>query len=342
MRPELDSIGCGWGTPTVDPKNLFSENEVFGNAYFFLIAGHETVAHTLHYALILLALHPSSQQELQRELDDIFGDTPVSEWNYDVYLPKLSYGMTAAIMNESMRLLPPVVGIPKCAVGEQQLTFSSGKKMIVPAGCQLTLVTSYVHRNPRYWPRLDEDDARDLYKFKPRRWLDIKSTNQEESLLDKSVDSEDPQIDGPWEEAENGSSQKNARGNFYNPPKGAYLPFSEGPRACMGRRFAQVEAFAVLAVIFRHFSVELDLAVMDSTLGQDARAYDENLKGRSGEERCRLWSGARDRAVDVFEKKLAQMITLQMVGGNVPIRMVQRGKERLSREEMDEGMTAGF
>ena len=46
--------------------------EVMGNAFIFLFAGHETTANTLHYALLLLAQHPDVQQSLLNEIDDVY------------------------------------------------------------------------------------------------------------------------------------------------------------------------------------------------------------------------------------------------------------------------------
>jgi cytochrome P450 len=39
-------------------------------------------------------------------------------------------------------------------------------------------------------------------------------------------------------------------------PRGAYIPFAEGPRKCIGSSFAMQEAVLVLATIARHFSFE--------------------------------------------------------------------------------------
>jgi cytochrome P450 len=38
---------------------------------------------------------------------------------------------------------------------------------------------------------------------------------------------------------------------FFEPPKGAYLPWSAGPRVCPGYKMSQVEFVAVLFTIFR-------------------------------------------------------------------------------------------
>ena len=41
------------------------------------------------------------------------------------------------------------------------------------------------------------------------------------------------------------------------PAKGAFAPFSEGARSCLGRKFAQVEFVACLVMVMRSWSVEL-------------------------------------------------------------------------------------
>lgn len=43
------------------------------------------------------------------------------------------------------------------------------------------------------------------------------------------------------------------------PARGTFLPFSDGFRACLGRRFAEVEIAAVIAVLFRGHRASLKL-----------------------------------------------------------------------------------
>jgi cytochrome P450 len=56
--------------------------EKVGNMYIFLLAGHETTAHTLAFALTLLALYPEHQDLLHDEAEGVMGGRVSS---YDDY-----------------------------------------------------------------------------------------------------------------------------------------------------------------------------------------------------------------------------------------------------------------
>ncbi|KAK4943230.1 hypothetical protein LTR66_014625, partial [Elasticomyces elasticus] len=70
-------------------KQLLTDEEILGNAFVFILAGHETAANTIHFSLLFLAMNPATQRHLQRDIDDIFGDKPISEWDYERDVPKL-------------------------------------------------------------------------------------------------------------------------------------------------------------------------------------------------------------------------------------------------------------
>jgi len=113
---------------------------------------------------------------------------------------------------------------------------------------------------------------------------------------------------------------------LYRPPKGAYLPFSDGYRACLGRRFAQVEVLATLAVILQKYSVEL--AVDEWAADHEVIAMDEDA-------RVEVWQKAAAHARDLMLNGLSVIISLQMRKGHVSMRFVPRGQEKFP-DDVDE------
>lgn len=307
------------GAPT---KQLLTDDEILGNAFVFILAGHETAANTIHFSMLYLAMNWQSQARLQRDLDEVFGTRPISEWDYERDVPKLFGNMCGAVMNEELRLIAPVVGIPKSTPKDspQPLTLN-GKRVTVPGGCHITLDTPATHRNPKYWPTMCGPDASeaeidtDLDSFKPERWLlDSTKTNSCMTTIATSSrqGSEEPEDIG-------GPQSTDTSSTLYHPARGSYIPFSEGYRACLGRRFAQVEVLAVLAVIFREYSVELAV---------DEYASDVEVEKMDEELRRQVWTKAKDKAEGLLKYGMMTIITIQMRRGKVPLRFVKRGGER--------------
>lgn len=248
----------------------------------------------------------SSQRNLQKDLDSIFGDRPVSEWDYDEDLPKLFGSMCGAVMNEQLRLIPPVNGIPKCTGDAPQPLQVGDKRYIIPANALVTLNSVATHRNPAYWPHTSE---KDLSEFRPERWLE------------KGPESTEEDVDHPVEEGmefDQTDKRPDTAASLFRPAKGAYIPFSEGYRSCLGRRFAQIEILAVLAVVFRTWTVELDVSMFLS---------DEDFAKATEEQKRDAWAKAKARADDLLENGMGTIITIQMRAGKVPFKFVKRGKE---------------
>lgn len=120
-----------------------------------------------------------------------------------------------------------------------------------------------------------------------------------------------------------GPSGEDTSAQLFKPVKGSYIPFSDGFRSCIGRRFAQVEILAVLAAIFSQYSVELAV---------DDFASDEEVEKmpKGGKERRELYRKAEDRAKDFLKNKVASIVTLQLRGVSIPIRLMKRGEERFA------------
>ncbi|PRP83543.1 cytochrome P450 [Planoprotostelium fungivorum] len=180
-----------------------TDREITGNAFLFLIAGHETTAHTLMYTFYLLSMHPQVQEKMKEEADRVYGDREprYEDFNSLVY--------TNAVAYEVLRLFPPVVEIPKYCPREQTLC---GGKYTVPANTYVTLNVAGAHYNTNVW-------GPDAAEFNPSRF--------------------DPRENG----------EKKVRGSF--------IPFSEGARSCLGKKFANVEMVAALSSVLRKYTIHL-------------------------------------------------------------------------------------
>ncbi|MFF7457950.1 cytochrome P450 [Kitasatospora sp. NPDC008115] len=114
-----------------------------------LLAGHDTTASTLGWALYLLDRHPEVGDRVRAEIDEVLGDRlPAFE---DVH--RLTY--TSAVLQEVMRLYPAVWLLPRKALAEDEI---GGYR--VPAGADVVLCPYTLHRHPAFWEhpgRFDPD-----------------------------------------------------------------------------------------------------------------------------------------------------------------------------------------
>jgi cytochrome P450 len=224
-------------------------------------------------------------------------------------------------MNEELRLIPPVVNIPKSTLENSPQPLNiDGKEYIVPGGTYINLCTVAVHRNPKYWPhgppRSEEEGGRvhstsnvdnDLEEFRPERWF----TDEDEKSQEAEKHQKNNDGTGVDETPDTATT-------MFRPPKGAYIPFSEGYRACLGRRFAQVEILATIAVIFQGHSIELCT---------EDWANEEEVRRMEPEEKIRTWNKAKDEAERKIREEMGTVITLQMRGKGVKVRVCKKGDE---------------
>ncbi|KAK6517718.1 hypothetical protein TWF506_004900 [Arthrobotrys conoides] len=295
-------------TPNGDvERQALTDSEILGNAFVFLLAGHETSAGSLHYVLILLALHPDSQRHMQKDIDRIFGDRPVDEWDYNKDITAMQTSMLGAVMQEELRVVPPVVNIPKQVSDDSdQVVMYQGKQTVWPKGAVISLSALALQRNPKYWPSTGPSkvtgEDNDLADFVPERWFIKNNVNGEEAGIDASA-----------------AAAGKDTGRLFYPLKGSYIPFSDGPRSCLGKRFAQVEIMILLAMIFKNYSVELAV---------DEAADDEAVEKMDDKERIALYEQQRVTARSTMKNCSEIGITIRIKNGYVPIRLVPRGKER--------------
>lgn len=115
VRSALQSEKAGTSTLT--------EAEIVGNAYIYLLAGHETTAHSLAWTLALLAAYPEQQDKAYQEIME--GD-PSEETIIRDY-PKFRFLL--ACYYETLRLFPPVQQIPKIAAEDTQIVIERSNEV---------------------------------------------------------------------------------------------------------------------------------------------------------------------------------------------------------------------
>jgi cytochrome P450 len=116
-----------------------------------ILAGHETTATALSWTWYLLSDNPEVEHRLHTEVDEVLGGREASITN----LPKLKY--TAMVIDEAMRLYPPVWAIGRAAIADDEVM---GYR--VRQGTNLLLSQWLAHRHPAFW---DEPN-----RFKPERF----------------------------------------------------------------------------------------------------------------------------------------------------------------------------
>lgn len=237
-------------------------------------------------------------------------------------MPKLYNSLVGATLNEQMRLIPAIPNIPKRVNGDQIVKLD-GRDVELEDGIFVHLNVVGVNRNPKYWKTKRseltgaEDDMDD---FSPARWLPSLDSTTDHQPTQNGIKENGHSEAEKEEDALNTPSYLTTTPTSLRPPeKGAFLSFSEGPRACPGRRFAQVEITAVLAFIFQKYSVELDVRDW---------ASDEEVAKMGKEERQKIY-GEASRVAREKIRRSEQFITLQMLReDNIGLRFVERGGER--------------
>jgi len=139
-------------------RTPFTHQDVIANIFVFLFAGHDTTAHSLAFAMILMAMYPDEQEKLYKTIRSV-----IPEGHLPTYtdIPKLA--PVLSWIYETLRLYPIVNSFNKEAAEDCVLPTSDGVGIAVPKGTQLSPMVIALHYSPKLW---DEP-----LKFKPYRFL---------------------------------------------------------------------------------------------------------------------------------------------------------------------------
>lgn len=138
---------------TADPQTgqTFDTEEMVDQVAIFFLAGHETSASALAWALYLLALYPDWQERVAKEARQVMSDG-APEFS-DIGKLRL----TRDVFRETLRLYPPVPMMVREAACPERF-----RDRDVPKGAQIVLSPWHQQRHERLW---DNPDAFDPARF---------------------------------------------------------------------------------------------------------------------------------------------------------------------------------
>ena len=147
---------------------------------------------------------------------------------------------------ETLRVFPVVLPIGRVVASTPQrinlspkptASAASAPVHILPPSCGLIINNTGLHYNPKYWPS--------PHLLAPSRWL--------HPTPNMWVPPSPPIPSQPPPDQHEPFTPRHIRGTF--------LTFSEGPRACLGKRFAQAEFVAFFAHVLRGHRIRLGAGV---------------------------------------------------------------------------------
>jgi len=130
--------------------STMTDRQIRDEVMTLVLAGHETTANALAWALYALSRHPAARERVEAEADSLGGRAPTVD-----DLPRLTY--TAMVIEEAMRLWPPAFVLGRTAIRDVTL---GGYRF--PAGAAIFVNTWGMHRHPDLYEQPEE--------FRPERF----------------------------------------------------------------------------------------------------------------------------------------------------------------------------
>lgn len=129
-----------------------SDAEVGANIITFIGAGHETTANALTWSLYLISLAPDVREALEAEIDAAGEDLATAALSGE------ALALTRAVIEEAMRLYPPVPSLSRTALADD-----TAGACFIPKGALVVISPYLLHRHETLWRAPEQ--------FRPERFL---------------------------------------------------------------------------------------------------------------------------------------------------------------------------
>jgi len=141
----------------------FDDEEIIDHMIFLMMAAHDTTTSAMSTMVRALVQHPEWQHKLREEARTL-GKARVDHEDLD------HFRLTGQVLQEAMRLYPPVIMIPRRAVREFEFEGYS-----IPANSGVVIYPALVHRLPQWWTEPD--------KFDPDRFSEARAEHKQHPFL---------------------------------------------------------------------------------------------------------------------------------------------------------------
>ncbi len=118
----------------------FSREELIDQIAVFFLAGHETTASVLTWALFILSQQPHIVRRMREEVDRVAGDGPVT------FEHTRAMTLVRDVFRETMRLYPPVSFITRIANDDDKL-----RSYNIAKGTMMVISPWLIHRHKHFW-----------------------------------------------------------------------------------------------------------------------------------------------------------------------------------------------
>ena len=181
-------------------SGAITREQIRNEIIVLFMAGHETTANVLAWTWYLISQSPEVARKFYAEIDEVLEGRVASFED----VSQLRY--TRAILDETMRLYPPVPILSRQSLEEDHI-----RGRTIPPNSIMLIVPWLIQRHKKHWVNPDA--------FIPERFMP----------------------------------------GAPKPVKFTYLPFSAGPRVCIGKSFGLTESILSLAILGQRFRLEMPL-----------------------------------------------------------------------------------
>ncbi|CAF1283193.1 unnamed protein product [Rotaria magnacalcarata] len=141
-----------------DNKQKFTDDEVADEAMTFVLAGHETTATLITWALYNIVTNLDVYQRCQNEVDSVLS---ANEELTVAAISQLTY--TEAVLKETLRSHQPAPFLYRTAIVDNIIVASDGKQIHIRKGVDIAMNLNVMNSSEKYW--------HEPKKFDPSRFL---------------------------------------------------------------------------------------------------------------------------------------------------------------------------